>query len=76
MHVKGLNSLLTLQKAVQDLETKLEITEQWMPNSADWIETDKMVSMYEYQLALDKLEGLVVAHLFDLTKLNHSGTGK
>jgi hypothetical protein len=66
---------LTLQQATEDLETKLEITARWTPECTVWKETEKKVMMHDFQLALDRLEGLVVARHFELTKLNHSGTG-
>lgn len=30
----------------------------------------------KYQCALDRLEGLIVAHIFELTKMNRVGTGE
>jgi hypothetical protein len=35
-----------------------------------------MVSSRRYQRALDQLQGLVVARMFELSKVNMSGTGK
>jgi hypothetical protein len=35
-----------------------------------------MVGKYRYQQALDQLQGLVVARMFELRKMNMSGTGK
>ncbi|HEV7736256.1 MAG TPA: hypothetical protein VGO47_02645 [Chlamydiales bacterium] len=75
-HAKGLDSLLTMQKAVEDLETKLEITRRWTADSEEWQSTSKKLTLREYQLAIDKLEGLVVSRLFEMTKLNQSGLGK
>ena len=40
-----------------------------------WKATEKLVAMRDYQLTIDKLEGLVVARLFELGKHNHSSTG-
>ncbi|KAF8519506.1 hypothetical protein BU17DRAFT_75910 [Hysterangium stoloniferum] len=73
--VKGLDSVLTLQGAVEDLEGKLGIGRRWTPESAEWKLTEEKLAMREYQLALNKLEGLVVSRLFELTKLNQSGIG-
>jgi hypothetical protein len=73
---RGLDTLLTLQKAVQDLEAKLEIDQQWEPHSLEWIETQNMIDMQKYRRALDHLEGLVVARLFELMKAHQSGTGR
>jgi hypothetical protein len=74
--IKGLDSLLTMQKAVEDLETKLEIERRWTAHSEEWKSTAKKHAIREYQLAVDKLEGLVVSRLFEMTKLNQSGLGK
>lgn len=58
------------------------ILQQWHVTAVDdlqhndWWATAKHLAMREYQLALDKLEGLVVGRLFELTKLNQSGTGE
>ncbi|KAF8517056.1 hypothetical protein BU17DRAFT_30209, partial [Hysterangium stoloniferum] len=73
--VKGLDSVLTLQGAVEDLEGKLGIGRRWTPESAEWKLTEEKLAMREYQLALNRLEGLVVSRLFELTKLNQSGIG-
>lgn len=61
---------------VQALENKHDVAERWIPGSAEWKEAAALASMHRYQKALDKLEGLVVAHLFELTKMNMSCTGK
>ncbi|KAG0698993.1 hypothetical protein DFH29DRAFT_983677 [Suillus ampliporus] len=62
-------------KIVQELESKLEITQRWVPKDAEWQNAAIMVTNHKYQRALDNLEGLVVAHIFELTKMNRSGTG-
>jgi hypothetical protein len=62
--------------AVQDLELRLGITTQWKPGSDAWVKAAKMVSSRRYQRALDQLQGLVVARMFELSKVNMSGTGK
>ncbi|THU84381.1 hypothetical protein K435DRAFT_589530, partial [Dendrothele bispora CBS 962.96] len=58
---------------VRMLEQRLGITERWTPGTEQWEKTKKMVSSATYQRAVDK--GLVVARLFELTKMNMSGTG-
>jgi hypothetical protein len=63
-------------KVVQELEKKLGIDNRWEPGSAEWVNTSKLVAMRKYQRALDQLEGLIVARMFELTKLNMSQTGK
>ena len=63
-------------KAVQALELKLEIEHRWQPQSTEWQNAGKLVAMRKYQRALDVLEGLIVARMFELTKMNRSQTGK
>lgn len=62
-------------KAVQALELKLGIVHRWTPESAEWQEAGRLVAMRKYQRALDILEGLIVARMFELTKMNQSKTG-
>jgi hypothetical protein len=63
-------------RAVQALELKLEITQRWTPGNGEWQEAARLVAMCKYQRALDVLEGLIVARMFELTKMNRSQTGK
>lgn len=74
---RGLDTVLTLQGAVHDLEIKLNIDEsnRWTPENPQWMEAEVAIDRAEYQSAIDKVEGLVVAHLFELSKLNQSGIG-
>ncbi|KAF8573586.1 hypothetical protein K439DRAFT_1665734 [Ramaria rubella] len=58
---QALELLLTLRKALFDLEHKLGIYETWMPACQEWQETEKYMNMRTYQRALDTLESLVVA---------------
>ena len=41
----------------------------------EWKEAAEYMEIHEYQKALDKLEGLVVQWLFELTKMGLAGTG-
>ncbi|KAF8144514.1 hypothetical protein K438DRAFT_1910939 [Mycena galopus ATCC 62051] len=54
--------------AIQELEVRLGITTRWVPGSEEWEKAAKMVSSRRYQR-------LVVARMFELTKVNMSGTG-
>jgi hypothetical protein len=63
-------------QVVQDLEVKLNLTERWEPGCPKWLSTAKLVSLWWYQCCLDSLEGLVVARMFELTKMNMSQTGE
>ncbi|KAJ7763245.1 hypothetical protein B0H14DRAFT_2403566 [Mycena olivaceomarginata] len=61
--------------AVQDLELRLGIASRWVAGDEDWSKAAEMVSKRRYQRALDQLQGLVVARMFELCKMNMSGTG-
>ena len=61
--------------AVQVLESKLNIAQRWTLNSVEWQQAAEKVSMRHYQRCIDALEGLVVARMFELTKMNMSQTG-
>ena len=58
------------------LEMLHDITKQWLPSSPKWKEAVLYMEVRDYQKVLDKLEGLVVQHFFELTKVGHAGTGK
>ncbi|KAI6027836.1 hypothetical protein BKA83DRAFT_4471322 [Pisolithus microcarpus] len=68
---------------VQELEHKLNISRRWVPEDKEWqnaVEASlptagRLVANREYCRALDNLESLVVARLFELTKMNRAGTG-
>ncbi|KAF8188436.1 hypothetical protein K438DRAFT_1594303, partial [Mycena galopus ATCC 62051] len=61
---------------VQDLEVRLGITRRWEPEDEEWVTAARMVINRRYQRALDELEGLVVARMFELSKAHMSDTGK
>ena len=63
-------------QAVHLLENTLNIALQWEPGSPDWQRASKLVAERKYRKSLDALEGLVVARMFELTKMNMSQTGK
>lgn len=62
-------------RVVRELEVKLEIRQRWTRGSVAWNAAAEMVRRRTYQRALDQLEGLVVARMFELTKVNMSQTG-
>ncbi|KAF8515032.1 hypothetical protein BU17DRAFT_93915 [Hysterangium stoloniferum] len=68
-------AVLVLQKEVQNMEEHLDISERWTITSAQYQDVLKYMDQREFQLAIDKLEGLVVQRLFELTKANVSETG-
>ncbi|EIW86142.1 hypothetical protein CONPUDRAFT_46498, partial [Coniophora puteana RWD-64-598 SS2] len=62
-------------RVVQELESQLEVEHRWEEGSDDWVKTGRMVAMRSYQRALDKLEGLIVARIFELNSMNKPGMG-
>jgi hypothetical protein len=62
-------------RIVQELEIKLGIQVRWVPGMPEWVDAGNQVAMRKYQRALDQLEGLIVARMFELTKMNMSQTG-
>ncbi|KAH9931426.1 uncharacterized protein B0H18DRAFT_1083452 [Fomitopsis serialis] len=59
----------------QAYEKELDISVRWTPNSTEYQEACKLLTMRQYQRAVDELERLVVQRLFELTKLGMSGIG-
>ena len=59
---------------IQNLKVKLGIFNHWAPADDEWKQAAEMVGKRRYQKCLDLLEGLVVARMFELTKMNMSQT--
>ncbi|KAI6156953.1 hypothetical protein BKA82DRAFT_4325550 [Pisolithus tinctorius] len=62
-------------RIVQDLESKLNIDSHWTPERPEWHDAACLVTKRTFQRALDHLEALVVTRIFELSKMNHAGTG-
>jgi len=60
---------------VKDLETHLDITEQWTPGYSNYQETLHYSQWWKFICAVEDLEGLVIQCLFELSKANLSSTG-
>ncbi|KAJ7075040.1 hypothetical protein B0H15DRAFT_925551 [Mycena belliarum] len=60
--------------SVQELERRLD-TERWEVGGPKWVAAAEMVGRRRYQRAVDDLEGLIVARMFELYKVNMAGTG-
>ena len=67
---RGLETIAATERLVETLEAKLDITRRWTSYDDEWIAADKSIAEEDYQVALDTLEGLVVARLFELSKMN------
>jgi hypothetical protein len=63
-------------RVVQQMEMKMGIVIRWAPDSLEWKAAAEKVTMRRYQRCLDSLEGLIVARMFELTKMNMSQTGE
>uniref|UniRef100_A0A0W0FVZ3 Uncharacterized protein n=1 Tax=Moniliophthora roreri TaxID=221103 RepID=A0A0W0FVZ3_MONRR len=62
-------------KEVERLEELLNIVSPWVVGSKEWENALVTQMEMEYREALERLEGLVVAQLFELAKVNKAGTG-
>ena len=60
---------------VQDLKNKLGIFQCWVPGDPEWENAECLVSNQKYQHVVDHLEGLLIACIFELSKMNRVGTG-
>ena len=58
------------------MEMEMGIVARWVSDSLEWKAAAEKVSMRWYQRCLDTLEGLIVACMFELTKMNMSQTGE
>lgn len=58
------------------MELKMGIVTRWVPGSLEWKAAAEKVSKRQYQRCLDSLEGLIVACMFELKKINMSQTGE
>ncbi len=64
-----------LLDVIEDLELKLNM-ERWTPLCDEWTAAAEKVRLRNYKKAIDNLEGLVVARIFELAKMNMPQTGK
>jgi hypothetical protein len=62
------------QNIVLDLERRMGLTESWTPEHPDRIAAMHFVRHHKFIRAVDRLEGLVVSRLFELSKANLMGT--
>ncbi|KAI6094284.1 hypothetical protein EDD16DRAFT_1699072 [Pisolithus croceorrhizus] len=68
----------TLRRHVQenyDKDLLCKNWNRWTPEDKEWQHVGRLVANQEYRRALDTLESLVVAWLFELMKMNRAGTG-
>ncbi|KAJ7825756.1 hypothetical protein B0H14DRAFT_2596350 [Mycena olivaceomarginata] len=60
---------------VQEMEKKMDILVRWTVDDEEYENAAALVASRHYCMALNQLEELVVKRLFELTKMNMSGTG-
>lgn len=61
---------------VQALESKLGLASCWKVGSEEWEAAKKLIRERDYRKSLDRLEGLLVARIFEMSRLNVAGTGR
>lgn len=63
---------------VHDLEAKLciHVDDRWVPGQREWVQAMDLIDKRVYHKAIDRLEGLLVARLSELAKMNMAMTGK
>ncbi|ESK83003.1 hypothetical protein Moror_11771 [Moniliophthora roreri MCA 2997] len=71
------DKLLKVLEAIHGLEIQIGILpgDRWKEGGREWREAKEKKNAVHYQKALDRLEGLIVARMFELTRMNFSGTG-
>ncbi|KAJ7440038.1 hypothetical protein FB451DRAFT_1059100 [Mycena latifolia] len=60
---------------VQESERRMEIGPRWTLESKEWEVAAALSSTRRYRLSINHLEELVLKRMFELTKMNMSGTG-
>ncbi len=71
-----MHDMALANRAVADLEIKLDIGEPWTPSHEKYIETLAYFRKRQFHRALDKVQQLVIQRLFELSKANISGMGE
>ncbi|KAJ7468828.1 hypothetical protein B0H11DRAFT_1731990 [Mycena galericulata] len=60
---------------VEESENKMEILVRWMQDNKEWDKAAELLNTRRYRLCINELEVLVLKRMFELTKMNMSGTG-
>ena len=72
----ALGALERMERQAVQIENQLQVRDRWDSSSAEYKGVEQGMAQRQYRLALDELECLVVQRLFELMKLNTSGTGE
>lgn len=57
------------------MEVSFDISRRWTPADTEYMEAVKYMNIRKYHQALERLHKLVVQRLYEMHKLNLSGTG-
>jgi hypothetical protein len=60
---------------VEASEIKMDIRKHWEWESAEWLEAEELANTRKYRKCINELGALVLKCMFELTKMNLSGTG-
>ncbi|KAJ7880583.1 hypothetical protein B0H14DRAFT_2566270 [Mycena olivaceomarginata] len=66
------------ERALADVEAseiKMDIRKHWEWESTEWLEAEELANTRKYRKCINELEALVLKCMFELTKMNLSGTG-
>ncbi|KAJ3572909.1 hypothetical protein NP233_g2769 [Leucocoprinus birnbaumii] len=66
---------IKLAQLSHEYERKLGIEKPWQEGDENWRRVSDMVVQQQYRRRLDRLEQLVVSRMFELGRINRSGTG-
>ena len=72
----ALRKLELAMNVANDLERKLGLVNHWTPEDGEYCEALLYIKNRKFFCAVETLEGLVVARLFELAKANLVGTGE
>ncbi|KAJ7874560.1 hypothetical protein B0H14DRAFT_2569237 [Mycena olivaceomarginata] len=66
------------ERALADVEAseiKMDIRKHWEWELTEWLEAEELANTRKYRKCINELEALVLKRMFELTKMNLSGTG-
>ncbi|KAJ7658899.1 hypothetical protein B0H14DRAFT_2659268 [Mycena olivaceomarginata] len=63
------------RRLVALMEWEEKFNTRWEWESAEWLEAEELANTRKYRKCINKLEALVLKRMFELTKMNLSGTG-
>lgn len=64
-----------VEREVGDLEVRLAVEQTWSKTDAKYIEVQSYMQKRDFHRAVDKLQGLIVQRLFEMSKANVAGMG-